>query len=97
MVILIAGSPLDDPIFGRRKQVAQPKPHEELDNGSGQGAVNPSGSPLSPSNDIVKIGNGEYKSSTLLPSDRMWIIYSTLSHLSAHIRKDVNCNHASFS
>ncbi|KAM5562559.1 hypothetical protein ABKV19_017660 [Rosa sericea] len=52
------GSALDDPIFGRRKQVAQPKPHEELDNGSGQGSVNPSGSPMSPSNEIVKIGNG---------------------------------------
>lgn len=64
MVILIAGSALDDPIFGRRKQVAQPKPHEELDNGSGQGSVNPSGSPMSPSNEIVKIGNGENKSSS---------------------------------
>ncbi|XP_050363561.1 uncharacterized protein LOC126782375 isoform X2 [Argentina anserina] len=52
------GSPLDDPIFGRRKPVAEPKPREELDNGSGQGAVNPSGSPLSPSNEIVNVGNG---------------------------------------
>nr|XP_011458680.1 PREDICTED: uncharacterized protein LOC101314427 isoform X2 [Fragaria vesca subsp. vesca] len=51
------GSALDDPIFGRRKPATQPKP-QELVNGSGQGAVNPSGPPLSPSNEIVNIGNG---------------------------------------
>lgn len=50
-----SGSVLDDPIFGKRKQVSQPKPVEEHDNGQG---VDASSFP-----EKLKIENGEHKSS----------------------------------
>lgn len=60
--ILIAGSTLDDLIFGRKKQGSEQKSPEELDNVPGSGIVYPSDSQLSPSKEKVKLENGEHKS-----------------------------------
>lgn len=50
MVFFPSGSVLDDPIFGKRKPVSQPRPVEEHENGK---AVYPSSFP-----ENLKIENG---------------------------------------
>lgn len=50
MIFFPSGSVLDDPIFGKRKPVSQPRPVEEHENGK---AVDPSSFP-----ENLKIENG---------------------------------------
>lgn len=63
--IVIAGSILDIPILGGRKERSRPKPPQDLDNVSDRSVVYPFDAQSSPSKDKVKlVENGEHKSSS---------------------------------
>lgn len=63
--VAIAGSILDVPILGGRKERSRPKPPQDLDNVSDRSVVYPFDSQSSPYKDKVKsVENGEHKSSS---------------------------------